>query len=68
MKMKGSLVNSISDEIIDEIQKIRTQNNKAWMDLLRLAFKQAPDEAKGIFSEITENDRKINELSKELCK
>ena len=32
-------------KLIDEIEKIRTQNNINWMDLLRLAFKSAPEEA-----------------------
>lgn len=56
------------DKIIDKIQKVRKNNNTAWMDLLRLAFKHAPDEAKKIFSQITKNDKKINELSQELSK
>ena len=32
-------------EIIDEVEKVRTQNNKNWMDILRVAFKHAPEEA-----------------------
>lgn len=54
--------------IIGEISKTRAKNNKCWMNILKLAFKHAPDEAKEIFAEITENDWKINKLSKELCK
>lgn len=56
-----------NEVIIQSIQDIRTENNKAWMNLLRLAFESAPHAAKLIFKQITENDRKINELSKELC-
>ena len=33
-------------EIIDEIEKVRTRNNVNWMDVLRLAFKHSPEEAK----------------------
>ena len=33
-------------DIIDQIEKVRTKNNVNWMDLLRLAFTHAPDEAK----------------------
>lgn len=29
-------------KLIDEIEKIRAQNNVNWMDLLRLAFKSSP--------------------------
>jgi hypothetical protein len=54
--------------IISKISKIREKNNECWMDLLRLAFHYAPEKAKIIFRQITENDRMINELSKELCK
>ena len=47
---------------IDKIQFIRTKNNQAWMDILRLAVLHAPTKAKQIMSEITENDRQINEM------
>ena len=33
-------------KIIDEIEKVRTRNNVNWMDLLRLAFTHAPEEAR----------------------
>ena len=33
------------DNLINSIQKIRSKNNKYWMDLLRLAFKHAPKKA-----------------------
>jgi hypothetical protein len=56
------------NKLIQAISKIRENNNKQWMDILQLAFKYAPEESKKIFKKITENDRQINELSKELCK
>jgi hypothetical protein len=55
------------DEIIDKIQEVRKANNIAWMDILRLAFETNKIKAKHIFSQITKNDSKINELSKMLC-
>ena len=54
------------NKIIDAIEKVRRKNNKNWMDMLRLAFKYAPDEAKKIMNRITECDSKITELLKEL--
>ena len=33
-------------KIIDEIEKVRTTNNVNWMDILRLAFTHAPEDAK----------------------
>ena len=35
-------------EIIDAIEKVRTKNNINWMNILRLAFKHAPSEARDI--------------------
>lgn len=54
-------------EIIDEIQKVRGNNNVNWMDILRIAFKYAPDETREIFKRITNDDNVINELSKKLA-
>ena len=53
-------------EIIDEIQKIRSKNNVNWMDILRLAFKHAPNEAKKIMININSHDDQISKLLKEL--
>ena len=33
-------------KIINEIEKIRKYNNVNWMNLMKIAFKYAPDEAK----------------------
>ena len=56
-----------SDNIINKIEGIRINNNKLWMQILRLAFKYAPDESKRIFAQITTNDKQITKLSEELC-
>jgi Na+/serine symporter len=53
-------------EIIDEIEKIRSKNNINWMNVLRLAFKHAPDEARKLVSEINIDDQKISKLLKQL--
>ena len=55
-------------EIIDEVEKVRTKNNVNWMDVLRLAFIHAPDEAKKLMKKINEEDNKISELFEELSK
>lgn len=57
-----------SQPIINKISEIRKMNNECWMALLSLAFSENPKEAKKIFKSITKNDKKINELSKKLCK
>ena len=54
-------------EIIDEIQSIRSKNNTNWMDILRLAFKHAPDEARELQRKITKMDNRISKLAEELA-
>ena len=55
-------------KIIDEIELVRTQNNVNWMDVLRLAFIHAPDEAKKLMKKINEEDNRISELFNKLSK
>jgi methionyl-tRNA formyltransferase len=61
---RGDLPDQIAQYLatIDEIEKVRTANNVNWMDLLRLAFKVAPDEAKKLVRRINADDHKISEL------
>lgn len=51
---------------IDEIEKLRTKNNVNWMDLMRLAFKHCPEEAKACVQKIDLEDNRISELVKKL--
>ena len=53
-------------EIIDEIEKIRSKNNINWMNILRLAFKNSPEEARSIISKINIDDQRISSLLKQL--
>lgn len=46
---------------------MRIRNNKNWMDILRLAFKYAPNEAKKIMADIGKYDSEINKLTKKLA-
>ena len=59
-KVKSSL------KILDKIEKIRSKNNKNWMDILRLAFKSSPVEASKILSQIYKEDKNISILAKKL--
>ena len=52
--------------IIDDIERIRSKNNKNWMDLLRLAFELDPPAAAGIVAKIYEHDGEISALAKKL--
>lgn len=53
-------------QIIDEVEQIRTKNNVNWMDILRLAFKHAPEDARKLMGRVNEHDNRISELLKEL--
>ena len=54
--------------IINKIEKIRSKNNVNWMDLLRVAFKYAPAEARMLIKKINRDDKKISNLLKKLGK
>jgi len=55
-------------KIIDQIEKIRTNNNINWMDILRLAFNSDPSSAKKIMKKINRDDKKISKLLTKLGK
>ena len=55
-------------KVIDEVEKVRTLNIVNWMDVLRLAFIHAPDEAKKLMKKINEEDNRISELFNKLSK
>ncbi len=56
------------NKIFNNIEKIRSRNNKNWIDILRLAFKHSPNEAKKIFKQIVDKDKKLIKLAKDLHK
>jgi hypothetical protein len=49
-------------KIINEIEKVRSKNNVNWMDVLRLALKNAPDETIKLMQSINKKDKKISTL------
>ena len=53
-------------KIIRKMEKTRKKNNINWMDILRLAFKSSPNEAKRIMVKIYQDDAKISKLIKKL--
>ena len=55
-----------SIKIVNQIQKIRSKNNKNWMDLLRLSLKLDYKTTSNILSEIYKDDKKITALIKKL--
>ena len=52
--------------LVNQIQKIRSKNNKNWMDLLRLAYRLDPKKTSLIIKSISNNDGQINGILKKL--
>lgn len=53
-------------DILNEIEQIREQNNKVWMDVVRMCFELDAVRARSIFFKIKEYDKKIQKLTKEI--
>lgn len=55
-------------KIIDLIENVRKDNNKNWMNLLRIAINKSPKESKKVLNKININDKKISKLFTKLSK
>ena len=55
-------------ELISQIEKIRSKNNKNWMDLLRLSYEVDPDKTIKIIQNILLKDEKLMRLGNKLKK
>jgi hypothetical protein len=55
-------------KIIKQIEKVRSKNNRNWMDLYRLAFAVAPDQSIRIIKKILKKDTEVTNLAKKLIK
>ena len=54
-------------DLIDQIEQVRSRNNVNWMDILRVAFTHAPEEAAQIMGRINQDDGEISKLLKKLA-
>lgn len=55
-------------KIVNQIQKIRTKNNKNWMDLLRLSLELDFNSTSKILKEICKDDKRISTLAQKIYK
>ena len=53
-------------KLIDQIQSIRSKNNKNWMDLLRLSLKLDFKMTSKILKEICRDDQRISKLARKV--
>ena len=54
--------------IVNQIQKIRSKNNKNWMDLLRLSLKLDFNSTSKIIKKICKDDKRISSLAQKIYK
>ena len=55
-------------KLVNQIQKIRSNNNKNWMDLLRLSLKLDFNTTSKIIKDIVKDGRRIYQLAKKIYK
>lgn len=66
MKKKAIKNAKYYNTIIDKIEKVRSNNNVNWMNLVRLSFSLDAKSAAKILAEIYKEDQKISKLAKKL--
>ena len=63
---KKKLLKAIS--LVNQIQKIRSQNNNNWMDLLKLSLKLDFKNSSKILKEIVKEDRRNSKIADKISK
>ncbi len=64
--MKKEFKNYNYIKLIKKIENIRKKNNSNWMDILKIAFKYAPEETAKTMAQIYKEDSNISKLTKKL--
>lgn len=59
-KIKKSLT------LLNKIEKVRSKNNKNWMDILRLAIKLDYEKTSSLIKQIYKHDSEISSLAKKI--
>ena len=55
-------------EILERVQQQRAANNVRWVDLLRLALRVAPAEARALLADLATGDQAVVDLTRQLAK
>jgi hypothetical protein len=66
MKVKNNKNIKNGLKLVSQIQNIRSNNNKNWMDLLRLSLKLDFKTTSKILKEICKDDKRISILAKKI--
>ena len=67
MKIKKNKIKK-GIKIINSSEKIRSKNNKNWMDLLRLSLELDFNKTSNILNKILKDDTRISKLAKKINK
>jgi hypothetical protein len=67
MKNYTSEINK-SLKLLNQIQKIRSKNNKNWMDILKLAIKLDYKNTSKLIEQIYKHDTQISKLARKIYK
>ena len=65
---KNSIKIRKSITLLNKIEKIRSKNNKNWMDILRLAIKLDYNKTSKLIKQIYKYDTEISALAKKIYK
>jgi hypothetical protein len=59
-------MNKRDEKLIDDMEAIRVRNNTNWMDILRVALREAPEETRSLIKDISDCDDRIRAILKEI--
>ena len=64
LKNKKKIKRSLT--LLNKIEKVRSKNNRNWMDILRLAIKLDYNKTSNLIKQIHKNDSEISALAKKI--
>jgi len=66
MKKNNKIIRAL--KLVDQIQLIRSKNNKNWMDLLKLSLRVDFNNTSKILKEICKDDKRISKIAQRIYK
>lgn len=56
------------DALFTRIETVRSMNNGLWMEIVRIAYRYAPEETRNVMRRVNNNDQAIVGMLRELAK
>jgi hypothetical protein len=60
-------MNKRDEKLIDEMEAIRSRNNVNWMDILRVALREAPEETRILLAGVSDCDGRVQNIIKKIA-